>query len=92
MNIKEHLEQYIEQRANEVGATASTSPRDNFDIAKLSYMAGTNEMKELLLIAVNALEVAANRKECNHYECCASCGPIYECEEALEQIQEKIKK
>lgn len=36
-----------------------------------------------------ALKVCATRKECKSYECCASCGPIYEAEEALAQLKHK---
>lgn len=45
------------------------------------------KLKEALVIAREALIFCAKRKHCREYSCCASCGPIYKSEEALEKIE-----
>lgn len=54
------------------------------EVAELRAQLKTKD--EAIDVAVKALEVCANRTECKSYECCASCGPIYEAKEALSKI------
>ncbi len=77
MNIKEQLEQWIEREAKDYH-------NDGAHYEAIAYKQGANEMKELLLIAIEALK-------CN--ETFHRLGGIDDCDpcKALAEIREKIK-
>ena len=86
MNIKEQLEQWIEQRADNYSETMSSY--EHQPSAMRGYLKGANEMKELLLIACDAL-TDAHKNACG---CCSSDDLVEEhCHNALNKIQKKIK-
>lgn len=59
MNIKEQLEEYINLRSKDYH---KNKVDHQSCLMTLAYLAGANEMKELLLIAVRALEEYKNGK------------------------------
>lgn len=90
MNIKEQLEQWIERASNDSvekwfkdNGWVSTEGKVIPSIA--SYKAGANEMKELLLIAVESLN-KLNKEVRDGYE-----YPRTIINDCLAEIQEKIK-
>ena len=81
MSIKEQLDQWID-----IKSVRYSKDLDQFfkDHAIEDYQAGVNEMKELLLIAVKALEF-----ECGN-RCAIGINPC-NARQTLAEIQEKIK-
>lgn len=60
--------------------TAADNYENHVAWAAMAYVR-KHEVKardEALNVARDAMRVAATRKECKGYECCARCGPIYE--------------
>lgn len=80
-NFAELIERATDARCS------SYDPVDPQRRSRIPVRYGALLPNELLLRALTALEKCATRKECKGYECCASCGPIYEAEETIEEIR-----
>lgn len=89
MNIKEQLEQWIEQEGDKLPQFDT-----NYMDLQQAYKAGANEMKELLLIAIEALEDLSLEQEFyikskDYFSEVVRLN--LQAQEALAKIQEKIK-
>lgn len=73
---------------NSIIETWNRQGREGVEVVHVIEYSAVEQLQAKLEIALKALELCANRKECrNNYECCAKCGPIYEAEEAIEKIE-----
>lgn len=68
---------------------------DPYDSNLLSEYAGMkygfNALMEQTVALAEALAICATREECRSYQCCASCGPIYQAEEALDSFKQWLE-
>lgn len=78
-NFKQILDVAIERKALEIAANASTSPREKFDISKISFKDGAALPSELLLFAIETL-ISFSGKD-----------GYAEVNEALEQIRTRLE-
>lgn len=96
MNIKEQLDQWINDSAYRRAIRQSSTGLKSLDEAlqwhiRIGYEDGANEMKELLLIAVEALE-GISKAKCSGADVYSFADDTkFDAIETLKQIQEKIK-
>lgn len=91
MNIKEHLEKYIEKESKIDSMRISGPIPLNAKGFEIGFQRGANEMKELLLIAVDALE-GISKAKCSGADVYSFADAAkFDAIETLKEIQEKIK-
>lgn len=93
--LEQRLTKLAEKMADDVGAKCSTSPRDKFDIGKISYIAGAAAMIPIIVKLADSLKFYSNK---NYDRVCfldhATCHESYgeDARQYLKELEDFINK